>query len=101
MAKRYKKASSRRKIGVKSNTTDRLSRGMISVKGQLYYLSPHLLIPYKNQARKNRDEEAFSELATSIQSQGIIQPLQIVSSLESEGKFEVVSGERRLHAAKK
>jgi ParB family chromosome partitioning protein len=101
MARKYKKSSNRGKVGVKSNTTDPLSLGMIDVKGQLHYLSPHILIPYKNQARENRDEEGLSELATSIQSQGIIQPLQIIPSLGQASQFEVVCGERRLQAAKK
>ncbi|MCS6961975.1 MAG: ParB/RepB/Spo0J family partition protein [Deltaproteobacteria bacterium] len=49
------------------------------------------------QTRKNFDEEALAELAESIKHHGILQPLLVVS----EGSdFRLVSGERRLRAAK-
>ncbi len=86
---------------IKSNDESRPSLGMTEIKGEVYYLSPDLIIPYKNQARRIINEKDLSELTSSIQSQGIIQPLQIIKSFEHEGKFEVISGERRLRAAKK
>ncbi|MGC8483845.1 MAG: ParB/RepB/Spo0J family partition protein [Thermodesulfobium sp.] len=85
---------------VKPENDSRPSLGMTEVKGEIYYLSPELIIPFKNQARKDFNEEGLLELASSIESQGIIQPLQIIHSQKHEGKFEVVSGERRLKAAK-
>lgn len=103
MAKvRYKEPSvGMARMIVKAESNSRPSIGMTEVKGEIYYLSPDIIIPYKNQARKDINEESLMELASSIQSQGIIQPLQIIPSLSNEGKFEVVSGERRLEAAKK
>ena len=86
---------------VKPDNESRPSIGLTEVKGEIYYLSPNIIIPYKNQARRDINEETLLELISSIQSQGIIQPLQIIPSLENEGKFEVVSGERRLMASKK
>jgi ParB family chromosome partitioning protein len=98
---RYKKPSEgMERMIIKPEVSDRPSLGMTEVRGEIYYLSPDIIIPYKNQARKDMDEVALSELAESIQSQGIIQPLQIIPSLASKGNFEVVSGERRLRAAK-
>lgn len=99
---KYKKPpESMKRMVIKPETTDRPSLGMTEVKGEIYYLSPDNIIPYKNQARKNIKEESLLELATSIMNQGIIQPLQIIQSSENNGKFEVVSGERRLRAALK
>lgn len=102
MAKvRYKKPSvDMERMVVKEDKDSRLSLGMTEVKGEIYYLSPDIILPYKNQARKDIKEESLAELATSIQSQGIIQPLQVIASLENKGKFEVISGERRLRAAR-
>jgi len=99
---RYKQPSEgMERMIIKPEMSNRPSLGMTEVRGEIYYLSPDIIIPYKNQARKDIDEDALSELAASIQSQGIIQPLQIIPSLDNKGNFEVVSGERRLRAAKK
>ncbi len=50
------------------------------------------------QPRSDFNEEALNELAESIKVQGIIQPIT-VRKLE-EGKFQLISGERRLQASK-
>jgi len=99
---KYKKPSKgMERMVVKPETADRPSLGMTEVKGEIYYLNPDLIVPYKNQARKNIQDESLLDLATSILNQGIIQPLQVIPSSENNGKFEVVSGERRLRAALK
>ncbi|WP_010302080.1 ParB/RepB/Spo0J family partition protein [Candidatus Odyssella thessalonicensis] len=99
---KYKKPpESMNRMITKPSTENRLSIGMSEVKGEIYYLSPELIISFKNQARKEIDENLLNELALSIQAHGIIQPLQIIPSDTLQGKFEVVSGERRLNAARK
>jgi len=60
-------------------------------------LSVDSLVPSEYQPRKIWDEDALSELAASISSQGIIQPL-IVRPKENN-KFEIIAGERRWRAA--
>lgn len=52
--------------------------------------------PY--QPRTSFDEEALAELAQSISELGIIQPVTV--RLAAEGTFELISGERRLRAAR-
>ncbi len=99
---KYKQPSSGMdRMLIKQDSNSRPSVGLTEIKAEIYYLSPDIIIPYKNQARKNITDESLVELAVSIQSQGILQPLQVIPSLENQGKFEVVSGERRLMAAKK
>jgi ParB family transcriptional regulator, chromosome partitioning protein len=51
------------------------------------------------QPREDFNEEALTELAASIKQHGIIQPIT-VRKLKN-GKFQLISGERRLRAAKK
>jgi ParB family chromosome partitioning protein len=68
--------------------------------GEYYNIQVEKLIPFKNQARKYFDQESIDGLAKTIEEHGIRQPLTIVPSELKEGYFEVVSGERRLRAAK-
>lgn len=55
----------------------------------------------KYQPRTRMDEEALNELAESIRTQGIMQPI-LVRPLKGRGaqKYEIVAGERRFRAAK-
>lgn len=55
--------------------------------------------PNPYQPRETFDEELLEELASSVRQLGIIQPIT-VRSLKS-GRFELISGERRLKAAKR
>ncbi|MCY6356370.1 nucleoid occlusion protein [Clostridium sp. ZS2-4] len=63
------------------------------------YISTDLIIPNAYQPRKYFNDETISELAQSIESYGIIQPLSVRKVGESE--YELIAGERRLRAAKK
>lgn len=56
------------------------------------------LQPRKNQPRKNFDEAALAELASSIKEHGIIQPIAVRSG--DPDIYEIVAGERRWRAAK-
>lgn len=56
------------------------------------------IIPNQFQPRRDFDQQALSDLATSIAANGIIQPLVVRKS--PEGKFLLIAGERRLRAAK-
>lgn len=64
------------------------------------------LIPNPRQPRKNFDQEALQELANSIASQGLIQPILVRqasghSAKKSDGpRYEIVAGERRWRAAR-
>jgi ParB family transcriptional regulator, chromosome partitioning protein len=51
------------------------------------------------QPRTRMDEGALYELAESIKSQGVMQPI-LVRPLAEAGRYEVIAGERRLRAAR-
>lgn len=57
-----------------------------------------LIEPNPFQPRMNFDEQALDELSQSIRSLGLIQPITVRS--RSEGKYQIVSGERRWRACK-
>ena len=51
--------------------------------------------PY--QPRKNFDEEALNELASSIKEHGVFQPIIVKKSIKG---YEIIAGERRFRASK-
>lgn len=66
---------------------------------KLQLLPIDLLQSGKYQPRSNFDDTALAELAVSIKSSGIIQPL-IVRQLSATNTYEIIAGERRWRAAK-
>jgi ParB family chromosome partitioning protein len=70
----------------------------LSSNGELIDIPITHLKPGVYQPRKDMHPEALEELAASIQSQGIIQP--IVVRLTDTENYEIIAGERRWRAAK-
>ncbi len=70
----------------------------LSADGELRELATGQLQPGVYQPRKDMAPEALEELAASIQSQGIIQPI-VVRQVEG-GQYEIIAGERRWRAAR-
>ena len=68
-----------------------------SQNSELRKLPIEFLQPGKYQPRKDMSPEALEELASSIRSRGVIQP--IVVRLVSTDKYEIIAGERRWRAA--
>lgn len=59
-----------------------------------------LLVPNPQQPRRYFSEQQMDELAASIKSQGVLQPILVRSMAGGEGTYEIVAGERRWRAAK-
>ncbi len=59
------------------------------------------MVPGQYQPRQHMDEGALYELAESIKSQGIMQPILVrrLSEGANTGKYEIIAGERRFRAA--
>jgi ParB family transcriptional regulator, chromosome partitioning protein len=89
-----------------------LGRGLSSLLGEVAHEAPvsgggrsgvHMLPvasiePHHGQPRRHFDEEALSELAASIASRGLIQPIVVRPRGE---RYQIVAGERRWRAAQK
>lgn len=58
-----------------------------------------LIFPFKNHPFKVLDDEKMEELVESVKTNGIITP--VIVRPDGEGAFEMISGHRRLHAAKR
>ena len=65
--------------------------------GSILLIPTEDIIPNPNQPRKVFSKNELESLASSIKNNGIIQPLIIRKN--SEDKYELISGERRLRAA--
>ena len=77
-------------LGALLSTKKNLSDGLVN-------LNISQIKPNKNQPRKKFNQKEITELATSIKSQGILQPI-VVRRIE-EGGYEIIAGERRWRAA--
>ena len=81
----------------KSNINSASDEGAKSLVGNIVEISIDDIYPNPNQPRTYFDEKALNDLAESIKSLGIIQPI----TLRKDGpKFEIISGERRYRASK-
>ena len=82
-----------------------LGRGLSSLIGDSEVkitnnkISISSIIPNKYQPRKNFDKNSLEELTASIRERGIIQPIIVRASEDSNDKYELIAGERRWQAA--
>ncbi len=77
---------------------DKLKKGDETVAGEAVYDLPLAdILPNPWQPRREFDEEALTDLADSIRREGVLSPILVV---RREGDTLLVSGERRLRAAK-
>ena len=74
----------------------RRGRGLLE-SGRILYLPVEQLQPNPSQPRKIFDSGGLQELAASIRTYGILQPLTV---RRRGGAYELVAGERRLRAAR-
>ena len=78
-----------------------LGRGLSSLLGDSGKKIDTSKIPIKDiirnkfQPRKHFDKDSLQELTDSIKSQGVIQPIVVRPNKTSEGKYEIIAGERR------
>lgn len=99
---RYKDISSEMKRLSEPDFSEpkRSSIGLDQFMGEYYFIDVDKLIPYQNQARKIFNDDEIKNLSETILEHGIRQPLTVLRSFSQNNLFEVVSGERRLRAAK-
>ena len=74
-----------------------LSGGQKSEEKIFKFINISQIFANKEQPRKNFDKSELEELAASIKSQGILQP--IVVRLKENDLYEIIAGERRWRAA--
>ena len=86
MENRLKKGLGRGLSSLLGDTPEKFSKNKISIKD---------INRNKLQPRKYIDKSSLEELTNSIKEQGVIQPIVVRPDKYSEGKYEIVAGERR------
>ena len=83
---RRKKGLGRGLSSLLGDTSKKIETNKVSIKD---------LVRNKYQPRKNFNKENLEELTNSIREQGVIQPIIVRPDKSSEGKYEIIAGERR------
>lgn len=89
---------------------DRLGRGLGALlgdymedeeaTGEVRRVPLEAITPNPLQPRRDFDDEELQELASSIQENGLLQPLVVRPASTGDRRFELVAGERRLRAVR-
>lgn len=83
----------------KGQVEDETIKTIVTKSGEMIvYINIHEIKPNENQPRKRFNEEKLEELARSIETHGIIQPIVV---RKKKAGYEIVAGERRWRAARK
>lgn len=93
------------RINYSGNGENEESESAVSVVGaesipvnSIAKIPAEAFVPGKYQPRRIIDDKGISELAESIKSEGLIQPVSVRAI--ADGKFEIIAGERRWRACK-
>ena len=86
MENRLKRGLGRGLSSLLGDTSKTINKNRISIKD---------ITRNKLQPRKYFDKSSLEELTNSIKEQGVIQPIVVRPDKQSEGKYEIVAGERR------
>jgi len=86
MENRLKKGLGRGLSSLLGDTPKKINTNKISIKD---------INRNKLQPRKYFDKSSLEELTNSIKEQGVIQPIVVRPDKSSEGKYEIIAGERR------
>ena len=86
MENRLKRGLGRGLSSLLGDTSKKINTNKISIKD---------INRNKLQPRKYFDKSSLQELTNSIKEQGVIQPIVVRPDKSSEGKYEIVAGERR------
>ena len=89
---RLKKGLGRGLSSLLGDTTKKLATNKVSIND---------LVRNKFQPRKSFNEESLAELSNSIKEQGVIQPIVVRPDKITDGKFEIIAGERRWLASQR
>jgi len=86
-------------LGADGPAIDTIGKAAAKAEGPPSTLSVAKMRAGKYQPRTRMDEGALNELAESIRTQGIMQPILVRALADAPGHYEIIAGERRFRAA--
>ena len=86
-------------LGADGPAIDTIGKAAAKVEGPPSTLPVLKMRAGKYQPRTRMDEGALNELAESIRTQGIMQPILVRALADDPGHYEIIAGERRFRAA--
>lgn len=84
-------------ISTSTTPVEDMENGLVEEKDRIVHLDTSRVIPNPDQPRLHFDESSIEELAESIRSAGLLQPIIV---RKQDDLYVVVAGERRLRAVK-
>ena len=81
--------------------TDVITNEKTTQKAKSLIIKLEDLVPFENHPYKVIDNEDMNDLIESIREHGILNPLIVRPEEGADGKYEIISGHRRFHAAQK
>ena len=96
-----KRASHRDRISqtLQRSSSSSVTSDFTNSTGDLQHIETRLITVRGRQPRRQFDDQAMQSLTESVQAQGVVQP--IIVHQRTDGRFDLVAGERRLRAAQK
>ncbi len=86
-------------LGADAPAIDNIGKAVAKPEGPPSTLPISKMRAGKYQPRTRMDEGALGELAESIRTQGIMQPILVRALSDAPGHYEIIAGERRFRAA--
>ncbi len=84
---------------VNKSSMEELSEIMAANGNEIQEIEIALIHPFKDHPFKVEDDERMDDLVDSVIRQGIINP--VIVRTDGDGYYEMISGHRRMHAAKR
>ncbi len=82
------------------NEAGQLGSSPVTLPSGMVMVNVGALRPMPDQPRKSFDEGSLDELAQSIKSRGLLQPI-VVRETQGDGQYQIIAGERRWRAAQR
>ncbi|MCB0333670.1 MAG: ParB/RepB/Spo0J family partition protein [Bdellovibrionales bacterium] len=85
--------------GVPQSTLPTQESSSLGISERIKYIELSAVVAHENQPRQHFDESEIDELAESIKTLGVLQPVLLRPKKGADGTYEIIAGERRWRAA--
>ncbi|GAB2537061.1 nucleoid occlusion protein [Gracilibacillus alcaliphilus] len=87
-------------FGLGDKSSEESAEDLEKLQDEVIYIETDNIVPNRYQPRSIFDEEKINELAQTLHTHGLIQPIVVRKAENEEATYEIIAGERRWRAAK-